>query len=442
MNKRMTFLVLMFFVVFGTAALAQPQAKMQAAAGTDIRLRFFEGLREGAAEPAKIITSSFLHSTITASIESEGDLAEEQKQIKKTFNLKDVKLLTEAVLKWPAKEPGKVSHIMRLDGQQYLIFLTPLDQSRQRRFRVEVFEQTDGAKKNLLDTEIVLPAKNIAVFGFEDTQQKPYFLALRAPQAVLGGVKGGIIGGIEGGVEGGVKGGVSGGVAGGVEGGLKLGVPVPAELEKFAKGAVKVEGDLKPPKLAKRFDPVYPEEAVKAGIEGTVILEARIDTLGKVTDVMTLRSVPALDQAAVEAIKQWVYEPMVIKGKPVEAVFTVTVRFALDRGEKKDAMKKGGEGLEKEAVRATGEINPPHLIKRVNPVYPEEARKAGIQGTVILEAMTDEQGNVARVKVLQSIPQLDQAAIDALKQWKYEPVIIDGKPKAVVFTVTIRFQLK
>jgi protein TonB len=56
--------------------------------------------------------------------------------------------------------------------------------------------------------------------------------------------------------------------------------------------------------------------------------------------------------------------------------------------------------------------------------------------------MTDTQGNVARVKVLQSIPELDQAAIDALRQWKYEPVIIDGKPKAVVFTVTIRFQLK
>jgi protein TonB len=56
--------------------------------------------------------------------------------------------------------------------------------------------------------------------------------------------------------------------------------------------------------------------------------------------------------------------------------------------------------------------------------------------------MTDEQGNVARIKVLQSIPELDQAAIDALRQWKYEPVIIDGKPKAVVFTVTISFKLK
>jgi protein TonB len=49
---------------------------------------------------------------------------------------------------------------------------------------------------------------------------------------------------------------------------------------------------------------------------------------------------------------------------------------------------------------------------------------------------------VVGVKVLRSIPELDQAAIDALKQWKYEPKIIDGKPRALIFTVTVRFQLK
>jgi protein TonB len=81
------------------------------------------------------------------------------------------------------------------------------------------------------------------------------------------------------------------------------------------------------------------------------------------------------------------------------------------------------------------------LIKKVDPVYPEAARKAGIQGIVLLEATTDEQGNVAAVRVLKSIPELDQAAIDALKQWKYEPVIVEGKPKGVAFTVTINFRL-
>src|SRR5512143_514853 len=103
---------------------------------------------------------------------------------------------------------------------------------------------------------------------------------------------------------------------------------------------VKVTGDIKPPTLVKRVDPIYPEEARKNGIQGTVILEATVDVKGAVQDVKILRSVAALDQAATDAVKQWVYEPKVIDGKPRAVVFTVTVRFALDKdkkGEKKSA---------------------------------------------------------------------------------------------------------
>jgi TonB family protein len=389
-----------------------------------------------------------------------------------------------------------------------------------REFRVEIFELSNEKKTSLLDTEVILPARNIAVFGFEDMQQKPYFLALRVPQA-------GILGGVAGGVKGGVLGGVEGGVAGaaneiktprlikkvdpvypeiarqaGVEGYVILevetdtngrvqdarilrsipilnqaaidavkqwvyeplvidGIPKPAiytvtvrfsldgekaakssrAIEEFTRGAVKITGDMEPPQLIRRVDPIYPEIARQAHVEGVVILQARTDTSGKVKEVMVLRSVPLLDQAAIDAVSQWVYEPMIIKGKPMEAVFTVTVRFGLKDKEKKAALKKTSE-LEKGAVRATGEINPPRLIKKIEPIYPEEARKAGIEGIVILEAMTDEKGNVARVKVLKSIPELDQAAINSLKQWKYEPTIIDGKPTPIVFTVTVNFKLK
>lgn len=659
MNKRKILVGLAFLVAFGCVVLAAGKEKAQAYAGPDLRLRFFEGITEGTAETAKVITSSFLHSTITASIQSEEDLVEEQKQIKKTFNLKEVKLVTEAVLKRPAKESEKISHLLRLDGKQYLILVTPVDRTRMRQFRVEIFEQSNEKKMNLLDTEVILPAKNMAIFGFEDTLGKPYFLSLRAPlTGVMGDVEGGVLGGVEGGVLGGVEGGAAGGVEtpgkatamsevsgprlykkvnpvypykarmdriegyvdveattdiygrvravkilrsipkldqavidavkqwvyepavidgkpkevtfrvsyrfrfdgkkekveanseivgpgqavtvsaqeveefekgavrcidgieppklvkkvnpvypeiarrAGVEGVVILeiktdaagrvqaakilrsiplldqaaidavkqwayepliieGVPKPAlftvtvnfrldgekaaksaqAIEEFAAGAVKVEGEVKPPKLIKIIEPVYPEVARVAGVEGVVILQARIDVSGKVKDAMILRSIPLLNQAAIDAVRQWVYEPLIIKGKPMEAVFTVTVRFELNDKEKKDALAKAGE-LERGAVRATGEVNPPRIIKKVNPVYPEEARKAGIEGIVILEAMTDEKGNVVRVKILNSIPELDQAAIDALKQWKYEPAIIDGKPRPIVFTVTIRFSLK
>lgn len=189
---------------------------------------------------------------------------------------------------------------------------------------------------------------------------------------------------------------------------------------------VKATGDVKPPKIVKMVEPVYPEDARKQGIEGTVVLEATADIEGKVQAVKVLKGVDVLNQAAMDAVKQWTYEPMMIGGKPKPVVFTVTVRFSLkDKGPKAGAE----EGTE------------PKVLKKVAPVYPEEARKQGLDGEVIVEATIDEVGKVKEVKVLRGVDGLNQAALDAVKQWTYEPVVVDGKPKAVKFTVTIRFKL-
>ncbi len=94
-----------------------------------------------------------------------------------------------------------------------------------------------------------------------------------------------------------------------------------------------------------------------------------------------------------------------------------------------------------EPVRPAGEVKMPRLLKRVEPVYPEIARQARVQGIVILEAATDSYGRVANVKVLRSVPLLDEAALDAVRQWLYEPMVVNGRPRGVVFTVTLRFEL-
>ena len=65
-----------------------------------------------------------------------------------------------------------------------------------------------------------------------------------------------------------------------------------------------------------------------------------------------------------------------------------------------------------------------------------------IEGTVILEASTDTYGRVVAVRVLRSIPLLDAAAVDAVRQWVYEPLLVNGRPRPVTFTVTVRFVLK
>ena len=78
----------------------------------------------------------------------------------------------------------------------------------------------------------------------------------------------------------------------------------------------------------------------------------------------------------------------------------------------------------------------------VAPIYPIIARQAHIQGVVILEAVLDAQGQVESVRVLRSIPQLDQAAVDAVRQWRFTPALLNGQAVPVVMTVTVNFTLQ
>ena len=75
------------------------------------------------------------------------------------------------------------------------------------------------------------------------------------------------------------------------------------------------------------------------------------------------------------------------------------------------------------------------------PVYPEVALAARVQGVVICEVLVGSDGTVEDVRVLRSIPLLDQAALDAVRQWEFSPTLQNGTPIPVVFTVTVSFVL-
>jgi TonB family protein len=92
--------------------------------------------------------------------------------------------------------------------------------------------------------------------------------------------------------------------------------------------AVHVGGKVKPPVKIKDVPPVYPAIAKTAKVSGVVVIEATIGADGKVADTKVLRSVPMLDQAALDAVQQWEYTPSTQNGKPIPVVMTVTVNFA------------------------------------------------------------------------------------------------------------------
>ena len=84
----------------------------------------------------------------------------------------------------------------------------------------------------------------------------------------------------------------------------------------------------------------------------------------------------------------------------------------------------------------------PKKIADARPLYPEIARAARREGTVVLEAVLDAAGRVTQLRVIQSVPLLDQAALDAVRQWRYTPSVYGGQPVSVLMTITIRFQLQ
>ena len=139
----------------------------------------------------------------------------------------------------------------------------------------------------------------------------------------------------EAGVPGGVEGGVPGGVVGGIVGGLLTEdvppppPPPPLPPPPVDRGPVRVGGALTTPALVSRVEPEYPRLAMMAQVQGVVILEAVVDRQGRVENVEILRSIPLLDKAAIAAVQQWRYSPLLLNGKAERFVVTVTLSFSL-----------------------------------------------------------------------------------------------------------------
>ena len=119
----------------------------------------------------------------------------------------------------------------------------------------------------------------------------------------------------------------------GVEGGLPPVIEAPAPLPPppVTQGPVRAAQLPQLPRKLVDVRPLYPEVARSARVEGTVILEAVLDTSGRITQLRVLRSVPLLDQSAIDAVRQWRYTPSTYNGRAVSVLMTITVHFSLQQ---------------------------------------------------------------------------------------------------------------
>lgn len=356
----------------------------------NIKLNFFGPLTAGKGN-SNVTTSFYLKSMVQRNLQVAFSTATLQAELQKTFNAPKVSLLAEGDLVWKAGGEPSVMQIVQINGRDYALILTPLPRPGAVNFKVGVVAENNqkSIKSILLDTEIVLPDREVALLGFRDAQENSYFIAFY----------------------------------------------VQGRDETINKDVLKIANNQKPEKI-KEVKPVYPAAALEKKIQGTVILEATTDNKGQVINIQAVSSPdPLLTEAAITAVKQWVYEPYIVNGQAKAVVFTVTVAFTLQ--DEPDAKNDNNAVLPLSA----GPF--PRLIKKVNPVYPAEALKKKIAGTVIVEATIDEKGKVKDGRIIKSPdPLLTDAAMGAIKQWVYEPFIINGKAKSVVFTVNVTFTLQ
>ena len=93
---------------------------------------------------------------------------------------------------------------------------------------------------------------------------------------------------------------------------------------------LRIGGNIRQPMKVKDVKPVYPPIAQASKVQGVVIIEAIVDQAGRIADARVLRSIPLLDQAALEAVSQWEYVPTLLNGAPTAVVMTVTVNFRVE----------------------------------------------------------------------------------------------------------------
>ncbi|HET8799516.1 MAG TPA: M56 family metallopeptidase, partial [Thermoanaerobaculia bacterium] len=115
-------------------------------------------------------------------------------------------------------------------------------------------------------------------------------------------------------------------------------IPIEAARDSQAQTPpYRIGGDIRPPKILHRVDPIYTPEAKAAHIGGVVVLETTIDELGNVVDPRPLKPLPkGLTEAAIEAVRQWKFEPPLKDGKPVRVLFNITINFKLDDEKRAD----------------------------------------------------------------------------------------------------------
>jgi TonB family protein len=170
-------------------------------------------------------------------------------------------------------------------------------------------------------------------------------------------------------------------------------------------------------KAIQKVDPEYPEEARAAGVDGKVVVEVTIEETGEVSKAKVISGHRLLQQAAVDAVKQWRFSNPLKS----QAVVQLTIVFSLED-------QPAPPQPEKSTLKNT---------HKVDAVYPEEAKRKDVQGEVAVEITVNGKGEVTEARAVNGDTLLRKAAVDAAKQFRFT----NSLNTTVVATLTFNFVL-
>jgi TonB family protein len=257
----------------------------------------------------------------------------------------------------------------------------------------------------------------------------------------------------------------------------------PSDAFAPSPGTTRVAPNVAAGYVIHQIAPVYPPIAKTAHISGTVVLRAIIARDGTIEQLEVVSGPPLLLKSAMDAVQQWVYRPTLANGDPVRVDTTISVVYTLGEKNPNNAEGSGSasnvpgsspelspapavdssQDQQKEvpaaqtsasvspesispkpkprSIRVGGRVAAANLTHQVTPVYPKDAKKQHIQGTVVLHAVIAEDGTMKTVEYINGPPELTDSAINAVKQWRYKPMLINGEPLQVDTTISVIFTL-
>jgi TonB family protein len=195
--------------------------------------------------------------------------------------------------------------------------------------------------------------------------------------------------------------------------------------------------------------PEYPPEVRAIGISADMRMAIVIGTDGHVTDARVITGHPRLVESAIATVKQWVFAPVMQNGVPIVARTNVIVPYRLDGSDgpmptvpmmQAQSANAEPKPAVPQRIRVGGNVQRAKLTSSVDPVYPQAARDAGIEGNVELGIVISKEGKVSSTSVLDGHPVLAAAAEEAVMRWVYAPTLLNGDPVEVVTTVTVPFK--